>query len=195
MTAIDALRSRLAELSDLSALSRLAAWDQRTMMPVEGAESRAFQLATVERLSHDLATSDELGAWLAEIDGASLDEVDRDVVRLARRDFERARRVPRELAGELAQAGAEGQDAWQAARRAGNFAAFVPALRRNVELARAYAACFDGTYDSLLADYDYGLTAARVSEVFGRLASELPGLIPDDAPPRLEVPLPAQEAA
>src|SRR4051794_41964809 len=108
MTAIDALRSRLAELSDLSALSRLAAWDQRTMMPVEGAESRAFQLATVERLSHDLGTADELGAWLAEIDGASLDEVDRDVVRLARRDFERARRVPRGLAGELAPAGGRG---------------------------------------------------------------------------------------
>jgi carboxypeptidase Taq len=195
VTALESLRRRLAELSDLTALSRLAAWDQRTMMPVEGAQSRAFQLATIERLSHDLGTADEIGEWLAEIDGASLDEVDRDVVRLAWRDFDRARRVPRELAGELAQAGAEGQDAWQAARAAGDFAAFVPALRRNVELARAYAACFDGTYDSLLADYDYGLTGARVTEVFGRLASELPGLIGDDAPPRLEVPLAAQEAA
>jgi carboxypeptidase Taq len=196
--ALDSLRERLAELSDLAALARLAGWDQRTMMPPEGAAARAHQLATVERLSHDLGTADEIGAWLDAIDEDGLGEIDRDVVRLARRDFDRARRVPRELAGELAEASAEGQQAWQAARAASDFAAFVPALRRNVELARAYAACFDGferPYDALLADYDFGLTAARIGEVFGRLADELPGLVPDSAIEPLDVPVAAQEAA
>jgi hypothetical protein len=35
-------------------------------------------------------------------------------------------------------------------------------LRRNVELSRRYAACFDGyasAYDALLQDYDHGLTS------------------------------------
>src|SRR4051812_1854296 len=88
VAAIAALRQRVAELSDLAALRRLAAWDQRTMMPPEGASSRAFLLATAERLAHDLQTADEVGEWLDAVDGGALDEVDRDVVRLARRDFE-----------------------------------------------------------------------------------------------------------
>jgi carboxypeptidase Taq len=201
--AIDDLRARLAELADLGAVQRLAAWDQRTMMPRDGAPARAHLLATLSRLAHDRGTADEIGGWLDELDrdGAELGEVDRDVVRLARRDWDRARRVPGDLAAELAQASAEGEDVWQAAHEAGDFAALAPALRRNVELARAYAACFDAErpYDALLADYDFGLTAARIGEVFGRLSAALPDLVRQaagrPAPPDLDVPVAAQQAA
>ena len=106
--ALDALRERLAELSDLEMLGRLAAWDQRTMMPPQGGPARGQQLATLERLAHELGTGAELGEWLEALDGAELGDVDRDVVRIARRDWDRARRVPGELAGELEQAGSEG---------------------------------------------------------------------------------------
>jgi carboxypeptidase Taq len=204
MPALDALRDRLAELSDLAALGRLAGWDQRTMMPPAGAPARAHQLATLERLVHDRSTDDAIGGWLDEVDGAGdgLGEVDRDLVRLARRDWDRARRVPRELAADLAQASAEGQAVWQTARAANDFAAFVPALRRNVELARDYAACFDGAahpYDALLADYDFGLTAERVKEIFEPLAGALSDLVAEaaarPAAPPLDVPLDGQRAA
>ena len=50
---------------------------------------------------------------------------------------------PAELAAELAQRRARGPGRWQTRARRDDFAAFAPALRRNVELARAYAACFD----------------------------------------------------
>ena len=143
MSALDALRDRLAELADLNSLASLAAWDQRTMMPPEGGPARAHAMATLERLSHERATAGELGAWIVELeaDGDGLDDVGRDLVRLARRDWDRQTRVPNDLAAALAQAGAEGQDIWQAARATNDFGAFAPALRRNVELARAYAAC------------------------------------------------------
>ncbi|HMJ32956.1 MAG TPA: carboxypeptidase M32 [Baekduia sp.] len=206
MPALDALRDRLAELADLSLLGHLAAWDQRTMMPPGGSPARAHQLATLERLAHERATADEVGEWLEELEreGAAgdLGELDRDLVRLARRDWDRSRRVPTDLAAELAQAGAEGQDVWQAARADDDFAAFAPALRRNIELARSYAACFEGfarPYDALLADYDFGLTAARIQEVFGRLAEALPPLVAQaaqrPAPRPLDVPVAAQRAA
>ena len=179
MSALESLHERLAELVDLSSLGRLAAWDQRTMMPPGGAPARAQQLATLERLVHERATSDDLGAWLDEVEGdGALSDVDRDVVRVARRDWDRQRRVPDELAAARAQAAAEGQEIWQNARARSDFAMFAPVLERNVELARAYAACFDDDgqpYDALLADYDFGLRPARVREVFGALG---PGAAP-----------------
>src|SRR3954447_21175338 len=92
MPALDALRDRLAELSDLNALARLAAWDQRTMMPPLGAPARAHQVATLQRLVHDRATDEKIGAWLDVLDGDGLDAIDRDLVRVARRDWDRARR-------------------------------------------------------------------------------------------------------
>jgi len=204
MPALDALRERLAELADLASLQRLTGWDQRTMMPPGGAPARAQQSATLERLVHDRATADDIGAWLEEIDGDGdgLAEVDDDLVRLARRDWERVRRIPRELASDLALASAEGQTVWQSARAANDFAAFAPALRRNVDLARAYAACFDDVehpYDALLADYDFGLTAARVRAIFDPLAEALSALAAEAAErpavPPLTVPIDAQRAA
>jgi carboxypeptidase Taq len=200
-----ALRARLAELTDLAMLGHLAAWDQRTIMPSAGGPGRADQLATLSKLSHELATGPEVGAWLDALEAAAgdLDPLDADVVRIARRDYDRFRRVPTELAAELSQAGAEGQDVWQRARAADDFAQFAPALKRNVELARAYAACFEDEfarpYDALLADYDYGLTYDRVTEVFAELTRELPPLVEELAarprPRSLDIPVDVQERA
>src|SRR4051812_12632242 len=163
MDALAALRARLAELTDLRAVSRLANWDQRTTMPSGGAPDRAAQLATLEQLFHERSIGDDVGEWLADLEARAgeLGPLDRDIVRIARRDYDRSRRVPVALASELAHAAASGQDVWQKARANDDFAAFAPALERNIELAREYAACVaqDGepAYDALLADYDFGL--------------------------------------
>jgi carboxypeptidase Taq len=203
MSSLQSLRERLAELADLSSLGRVAAWDQRTMMPPGGAAARAQALAALERLAHARATSDDVGAWLdaVEADG-DLGDLDRDVVRVARRDWERDRRVPAELAAARVQASGEGQAVWDVARAESDFALFAPALERNVALAREYAACLDDgghPYDALLADYDYGLTAARVQEIFGPLAEALPPLVAEaaqrPAASDLAVPVEAQQAA
>jgi len=203
MTALEKLRERMAELVDLSGLEMLAGWDLRVMMPGEGAASRAQQLGALARLIHERATDAQIGGWLGELDGVPLDELDRDVVRVARRDWERARRVPRELAGEIAQASTEGQESWRLARADDDFAAFAPALERNVELARAYGDCVadgqESRYEALLNDYDYGLRTAELKRLFAALAEALPPLAAEarfDSPRRaLAVPVAAQQTA
>jgi carboxypeptidase Taq len=203
MSALQKLRDRMAELADLGALGMLASWDQLVMMPAEGAPRRADQLGTLARLTHERATAEEIGEWLAELDGEELEAPGRDIVRLARRDWERARRVPGELAAELSRAHAEGQQSWQRARANDDFAAFAPALERNVELARAYAECVaedgDGSYQALLHDYDFGLQVDELRSLFATLAEQLAPLVGEavaHSPRRgLEVPVAAQRAA
>jgi carboxypeptidase Taq len=197
------LRGRMAELADLGCAERLLNWDQRVMMPQEGAAVRGEQLGTLARIVHERGTATEIGRWLAELAGASLDELDRDIVRIARRDWERACRVPEELAAELARAGADGQESWRLARERDDFDAFAPALERNVELARAYGECVasegESPYDGLLGDYDFGLRTDELRRVFGELAEALAPLVPEAqlrSPRRaLQVPESAQRAA
>ncbi|HEV2974160.1 MAG TPA: carboxypeptidase M32 [Solirubrobacteraceae bacterium] len=203
MGALEKLRDRMAELADLSAVEMLAVWDQLVTMPGEGAPARAHQLGTLARLTHERATSEDVGRWLSELDGTSLDELDADVARIARRDWQRARRVPTELAVERAQASAQGQESWRVARENDDFTAFAPALQRNVELARAYGECVaepgERPYDALLGDFDYGLCTDDLRRLFGALAQELPPLVEaaEQRSPRrvLAVPVAAQEAA
>jgi carboxypeptidase Taq len=151
------------------------------MMPTAGSLGRAQQLATIGRFTHELAIASEVGEWLDALAGADLSDLDRDLVRIARRDYDRLAGVPGELTAQMAAASSEGEDAWVSARAEGSFAAFVPALERNLALARQYAECVGAPgqdpYDALLGDYDFGLTGARISEVFGRLAAELPAIV------------------
>ena len=203
MTGLQKLCERTAELADLECVQMLLSWDQLVMMPSDGADARSEQLGTLARLSHERARDEQLGEWLAELEGAELEGPERDIVRLARRDWERARQVPEELAAELARAGAEGQQQWQAARAADDFAMFAPALERNVTLAREYGArvAADGStpYEGLLGDYDFGLRADELRRLFGALAEALPPLVGEAerrSPPRtLDVPVAAQQGA
>ena len=145
---LESLRQRLAQLADLRHASNLANWDQQTMMPQRGAPARAEALATLERMSHEIFVSAETGRLLdgaaAELSGAAYESDDACLVRLTRRQWEKARRVPADLAAELARAASIGQEAWVAARRTSDFAAFAPYLERNFELARRYVDCHLG---------------------------------------------------
>ena len=197
------LQGRMAELADLATLEMLASWDQLVMMPGEGALGRGHQLGTLARLTHERATSDELGEGLEQLDGADLDELESDIVRLARRDWERARRVPSDLAAELSRASADGQESWRIAREGNDFDAFAPALRHNVELARAYGECLaqgsSGTYQALLDDYDFGLRADDLRGLFGSLSQRLTALVEqahdNGSPGEPAVPADVQEQA
>lgn len=180
---LDGLKQRLGQLSDLGHAMSLAHWDQQTMMPPRGGEGRAESLATLTRISHEMFVDDETGRLLegaaGEVNGADPDDDDPRLIALVRRQWEKARRVPPDLAAELARAASVGQEAWVVAREEGNFTDFAPYLERNFELARQYVAChmdsgdFACPYDVLLDDYEPKLPTREVSELFEELKSEL----------------------
>lgn len=186
-TKLQQLRERLAEVEDLTQAAELASWDQHTQMPPRGAAQRAEMLATLERLAHERFVSAEVGRLLdaaaAELDAAGRDSPDDDDVALvfhARRVWEKARKVPTDLAGEIARASSLGQEVWVTARAGNDFAAFIPALTHNLELKRRYVECFDGfdcAYDVLLDDYEPQMTTAEVTRLFSELRDELVPLI------------------
>jgi carboxypeptidase Taq len=170
------LRTRLAEVSDLTRLGLLLAWDQEIVMPPAGAEWRASQRATLESLTHARFTADRIGELLDAATPAT--PVDEDLVRVTRRDYDKARRVPSDLVAELVHASATASEAWARAREESDFALLEPHLRRNVELRRRYIDCFpeaERPFDALLDDYEPGMRTAEVEDVLGRLRD---GLVP-----------------
>ena len=48
------LKTRLIEINDLNAASAVLGWDQMTYMPPGGAPARARQLATLQKLAHEM---------------------------------------------------------------------------------------------------------------------------------------------
>jgi carboxypeptidase Taq len=181
------LRQRLGQLSDIGHAAALAHWDQQTMMPPRGAAARADSLATLARISHEMFVDDETGRLVedaaGELHDADPDGDDVRLVEVVRRQWEKARRVPTDLAAEMAKAASIGQEAWVTARADADFATFAPYLERNVELAQRYVACHDGAagfdcaYDVLLDDYEPQMSTAAVTALFAELKAELVTII------------------
>lgn len=176
------LLERLGEVQDIAAAVGVLGWDQRTQMPEAGARARADQLATLTRLAFERFTSDEIGNLLDELEdwGASLDydSDEASLLRVARRDYDKARRVPLDLRADIARAGAISEPVWREARRTSDFELFRPHLERAVELKKRYIECFqpvDEPYDALLDDFEPGMKTAEVRAVCDELKA---GLVP-----------------
>jgi carboxypeptidase Taq len=174
-------------VADIGHATSLAHWDQQTMMPPRGGRARAESLATLTGIAHELFVDDETGRLLegaaAEVDGADPDGDDARLVALVRRQWDKARRVPTELASEMTRAGSVGQEAWVTARAASDFKSFAPYLERNFELARRYVDChlghegFSSPYDVLLDDYEPQMATSAMTSLFDELKAELVPLI------------------
>ncbi len=182
------LLERLAPIADLSSAAALLDWDQQTMMPPSGGAARADQLGTIARLSHELFTDGAVGRLLdaaepwARSRGEDSDEA--CLVRMTRRDYDKARRVPAELRAEMTRAASIAQPVWAEARRKSDWALFLPHLTHAIELRRRYVECFEPAaepYDILLDDYEPGMRSAEVRAVFDELKAGLVPLIAEIA--------------
>jgi len=180
----DDLRRRLGEIHDLEKAAGLLSWDEETKMPPAGAETRAEQRATLNRIAHDLQVAPELGELLEELspfeEEYGHDSFEASLVRVARRDYEKAVRVPSDLRAELTRAGSFGYRAWLQAREQEDYSIMLPHLEHNLELRRQYVACFEpegDPYDVLLDDYEPGMKTSEVEAIFDQLKAVLVPLI------------------
>ncbi len=178
------LRQRLAEVSDLSRAAGVLGWEQRVTMPPLGTAARAESLAALGRIIHERFTDPEIGRLLERLrsleESLPYDSDDASLIRVTRRDWQKACRVPTELRVEMTRAAARGHHAWVEARRNNDFASFLPYLQENRELKRRYVDCFepaDLPYTALLDDYEPGMTTTEVREVFAALRPALTELV------------------
>src|SRR5439155_4511933 len=104
--ALAPLKSRLALIQDLEGATAVLSWDQQTYMPPGGAPARAEQLATLSRFAHELLVAPETGRLIEQAaedtNGAEVNSSEAALVRVARRDYEKAVKLPTELVAELA---------------------------------------------------------------------------------------------
>jgi len=166
------LKQHLASIADLDAASAVLRWDQQTHMPDGGVAGRAEQLATLGRLSHEMISSSETARLL---DGAGDPEPGSDaaaIVRLTRREHDRATKLPSRLVEELSRATALAEPAWKQARYDSDFGVLAPHLEKILGLQREAAEHLgyeDHPYDAMLDHYEPGARKVRLEEMFGEL--------------------------
>ncbi len=172
------LKHRLAEIYDLNAAGSVLSWDEATYMPTGGAAARGRQVAILRRLAHERFTDPALGRLLDRLERFSeeLSTDDANLIRVARRDFEKAIRIPAEYVARANAHASASYNAWCRARPANDFAAMIPFLQKTLDLSREYASFFapyDHIADPMIDDADEGLTTTAIRGVFTELRHAL----------------------
>jgi carboxypeptidase Taq len=179
---IAALRQRWLPIFDLNMAASVLRWDQATYMPPGGAEARGRQLALLTELAHQRLTDPELGRLIESLEREDhpADSDEAALVRLARREFDRAVRVPSAFVAEMQTHFSRSYQTWTEARPADDFARMRPLLEQTLDLSRRYAGFFPGyesIADPLIDLSDPGMKAASVRAIFTDLRAQLVPLV------------------
>lgn len=171
----DQLTGELTKIALFGSCGSVLGWDEQSNMPPKGGEHRANQLSLLAGLGHKMATAPELGDLIGELEALqSFDDPETPeavVISEARREYNRATKLPQSLVEEMSKVTSLGQQAWVEARKFKDFSAFQPWLEKIIGLKREEAKAIgyeeDGQpYDALLDAYEPGAKTAEVDAVF-----------------------------
>jgi carboxypeptidase Taq len=198
MSDYNELMGFVRETEALSQVAGRLGWDQETVMPGGAVEQRAEEHGAMASVLHARRIDPRIGGWLET--AVAEDDVAAAQIRHIRRSFERAAKVPAQLASAIARETSRAHRIWAQARADEDVAAFLPALDKVLQLKREEAQAIAGSadpYDAMLDDYEPGATAAQLSAMFGAMRPRLValrGAIRDKAPaPMLRGTVPEDE--
>ena len=172
------------ELSVIGGIGALLGWDQMTYMPSKGVTERSEQTAYLSRLSHEKIISNEFWNHTEKLSESniydSLTEKDKNVVKRLKKDLEKARKIPSGFVEKMAKATTISYQYWEEARKKNDYKIFEPYLEKIVELEKEYTGYINlpgPRYNSLLDDYEEGMTVDKLKKEFGKLKPKLINLL------------------
>jgi carboxypeptidase Taq len=179
-TSLDFIYKQQKELSVLGGIGALLGWDQMTYMPEKGANERSEQTALLSSLAHKRVVSDEFWKHITRLKDesvfSSLSNENKHIVKRLYKDVEKSRKVPEDFVIKSAKITTMAYPAWQRARNKSDFSTFQPHLEKIIELHKEYAGYINLSgprYDSLLDDYEEGMTTEKLLNEFNLLKKKL----------------------
>jgi carboxypeptidase Taq len=156
----------------------LLGWDQQTYMPRKGVTSRAEQTAYLNSLIHEKMISPELYSALTRLEKnkSRISNDEKLMVEKMLKRVKRARKIPAEFVKEMSIAITQAFTAWEKAHKNNDFSMFKPYLKKIIELKRKeanYIKLPGHIYNSLLDDFEEGMTVEKIKPVFDELKNKL----------------------
>lgn len=172
------------EVSVIGQIASLVDWDQKVSMPSEGIGDCSEKMALLGGLAHEKFTSKELKDSIDYIlmpeNFEKLSDKDKIVLKRLSKDVEKTTKLPLEFIDEFSRVTASAHSAWEKAKKESNFAIFRPYLEEIVGLKQEQCkliALPGHPYNSLLDDYEEGMTVDSLDKTFSFLGTELTSLL------------------
>ena len=177
MTAFNDLMVFQRETLALDEIAGRLGWDQETVMPSGAAAQRAEEMAAITAVLHARRTDPRVAEWLEQ--AVSQDEVGKAQLREIRRAYDRAVKVPADLATAIARVTSAAQGKWAQARADEDVSSFLPVLEEVVSLKRQEGEALaqgGDVYDAMVEVYEPFTTGAQIAAIFDEMRPRLVAL-------------------
>lgn len=154
--------------------SALVYWDMTTGMPEKALDDRAETMSFLGLQAHNLSVASKMDELIKFFESyvEELDDVHKRMTSELRKAYDKNKVYPEEFIKEISLACSKGEAAWAKAKNENDFEVFRPHLQKIVDLTKksiTFKPAKKNIYDSLLDDYEPGLTVEKLDKVFGDL--------------------------
>lgn len=176
------LATHFQSIYHLQHLQAITSWDQATQMPEESNTARSHALSELAVVIHQYYNQPNLDEWFERAEDESLNPLEHQSLREMRRVWQQATMLPADLVKAKSMAGNQCEHAWRTMRWQNDWAGFAPLLKQVVQLTREEAkirSSLTGAlpYDTLIEQYEPGMTQQRLDQLFQPMQQWLPPLI------------------
>lgn len=158
----------------------LAQWDMRTKMPNKAVGGRSEVVGFLAEKLHQLQTSDKMKYFIDALRNETNNELIKKMVSECEDTYNRSRKIPINEYKEYVMLQSKSESVWQEAREKSDFPLFQPYLEKLVAFNKKFAEYWgyeDNIYDALLHNYEPGITAKTLDDVFPKLRNSLTKLV------------------
>jgi carboxypeptidase Taq len=153
-------------------------WDLETQAPKKGQELLSDVVGYLSSKSYGVVTSDEMVLLIEELDKKKeeLTEIEGKTLEEVAKEIEKLMKIPVIEYREYNELTAKAQGVWAEAREKNDFSLFSDSLEKIVDYQRRFIKYrgYEGhPYNTILDDYEPGMTVEKLDEFFGYLRKEL----------------------
>lgn len=155
-------------------------WDLRTGAPRQGMDTRSEVIGTLSSEMFKLSTSKELGELLSELEKQSvfstLSEIDQRLIEDTREEYDRSVKIPAEEYKKYVILTSNSENKWEECKENDDFDTFKPYLEQIIDTQQKFIDLWgvkETRYDTLLDQYEPGMTVAQLDSIFEQLKEKL----------------------
>lgn len=171
-----------SKLHAINHAGSLIHWDASTGAPKNSVEGRAKTLSILAGEEYKTIVNDEFNELLTYMENhkSELDYITTRKVEEFRDEYDKTAKLPQQLVIDYTEAQAKASAAWEDAKLNDDFSIFAPHLEKLIEFNKKfieYRGYKKHPYNTLLDDYEKGLTTDVLDEFFSQLKNSIVPLV------------------
>lgn len=171
----------LTNLEYLESTIAVLGWDTMVNLPRDGVAYRSEMLGYLSGEVYKLITSDEAKEFIEYFKKQdNLDHITWAMVNKFTKDYSRIKKIPEDEYKQYAIVASNSSSAWEEAKEKNDFSIYKSYLEKVVDYKRKfieYIGYKDNKYDTLLDEYEMGITVKKLDEVFGEVRDSIVQLL------------------